>query len=223
MKSRISDSIARSASGARVPAVVRVLAALTAGPSPRPRALLDHASPRSAAAPADARVVARRRPRVLQPGVEPPYVSRAARSPVSLSAGRAREQREGDVQHVVERACGDALARLVVALGAIGEVDDAHALGDQRVRVGGAAADNALRAKAAVRQRALGDAQRERAGRMAVAGEHPLHADVDVAFTFGRVRRLVDAIYDLRGDLLGSLVAHAPRLRDDRAALGHDV
>ena len=61
--------------------------------------------------------------------------------------GRLVEQRERDVEHPLERRDRHALGRLVVALGAVGEVHAREAGGLERVRVRAAAGDDAAAAR----------------------------------------------------------------------------
>ena len=57
-------------------------------------------------------------------------------------AGRLVEQRQADVEHPLQRGDADPLGRLVVVLGAVGEVDALDALEGERVGVRAAAGDD---------------------------------------------------------------------------------
>ena len=132
-------------------------------------------------------------------------------------------QRERDVEHPLERGDRDALAGLVVALGAVREVHDGEPAREQRVRVGAAAAVDVRGLVAAVAQRPLGGAHRGARGRDAVAVESAREVDVDVALALREVRGLVHAVDELRDELRRALLVLAADLADDDAALGDDV
>src|SRR5215211_7141315 len=70
-------------------------------------------------------------------------VSLPSRSKAMSGAGArgcaCRDERERDVEGGLERVDGDGLVGLVVALGAVGEVDDRQAGGDQGIGVAAAA------------------------------------------------------------------------------------
>ena len=91
-----------------------------------------------------------------------------------MTARRLVEQRERDVEHALERGDRDPLGRLVVALGAVGEVHAREAAGLERVGVRAAAGHDPPRLVAAGAQRGLGGHDRGRARLLAVAGEQAL-------------------------------------------------
>ena len=101
------------------------------------------------------------------------------------------EQREADVEHPLQRGDADALGRLVVVLGAVGEVDALDALDRERVGVRPAAGDDPARLVAARAQRGLGGDDGRRRALRAVAVEELLADDVDVASAAARA--VVDA------------------------------
>src|SRR3954453_1599767 len=88
-----------------------------------------------------------------------------------LPGGDRVEQRVGDVEHPLQRRDADALGRLVVALGAVGQANRVEAGRLERVAVGGPARDDVARRVAAGVQRALGGGDGRRGRLVAVAGE----------------------------------------------------
>ena len=136
---------------------------------------------------------------------------------------RAVEQGERNTQHLLEGSLRDALAGLVVSLGAIGQIHRLQALRDQGVRIRGATAGDAQRLMATGPQRGLGCAHRRGARRQAIPREHPLHRNVGVAVAVGHVGGLMDAVHDLGRHGLSPLLAEAPHLGDERAVIGYDV
>ena len=96
-------------------------------------------------------------------------------STLARACGRGRHgllhQRQRDPEHLRQGVVGDALPRLVRAVGAVGEVDAVEAGGDQGVDVRAAPAGDPLRLAPAPPQGRLGDGDRLPAGRLAVAGE----------------------------------------------------
>ena len=151
-------------------------------------------------------------------------IGAASYRPRPAQSRRLVQQRQRDVEHLLERRHAHALAGLVVALGAVGEVD-------RRASPARAARWRRRRRRSRSRTgswpqaRSAASAARtaRRRRRQAVAGERALHADVDVAVAVGQVRGLVQAVDDLGDQRLGALVVEAAHLGHERAAFGDDV
>src|SRR5919197_1424367 len=86
-----------------------------------------------------------------------------------VEEGDLVEQREGDVEHPLQRGLADALGRLVVALRPVGEVRAREAGGLQGVGVGSAAGEDPPRLVAARAQRGLRGEDLRRRGAEAMA------------------------------------------------------
>src|SRR5215207_2851938 len=131
------------------------------------------------------------------------------------------EQREADVEHALERDDAHALGRLVVVLGPVGEVDALDALDGERVRVRAAAGHDPGRLVAARTQRCLRRGDRGGRALRAVAVEQLLADDVDVALRGAGA--VVDGVDHPRDDILRAVGVERARLRQQPAALRHDV
>src|SRR6476646_5157759 len=95
----------------------------------------------------------------------------------SLRGGSLVQQREHDIEHALERRDRDALGRLVVALGAVGQVDDGQAELLERVGVRAATRGDPPWLVARGAQGRLGGDDGGRGRLLAVAGEQPLRDD----------------------------------------------
>src|SRR5581483_6152489 len=91
------------------------------------------------------------------------------------------EQRDRDLEHAVKRIDADALVRLMVALGTVSQVRAGEAGGLEGVCVRGAAGRNMGRLVSAGTQRAFGERDVRGRGTRAIALEHELDVDVEVA------------------------------------------
>ena len=131
-----------------------------------------------------------------------------------MAARRPRRAGEHDVEHALQRRDGHALGRLVVALGAVGEVHAREAGQLERVGVRAAAGGDPARLVAAGAQRGLGGGDRRRGRLLAVAGEQPLGRDVHVALR-GR-GAVADRVDHPRDGVLG--LARGPASAPRRAA-----
>ena len=134
---------------------------------------------------------------------------------------RLLQQDERDVEHPLERGHRDALGRLVVALGAVGEVDAREAGRLQRVGVRPSAGLDPPRLVAAGAQGRLGGGQLGRALAHLEAGEELLAHDVDVALGLGGA--VVQGVDHLGHDVLDARGVERARLGEHAAAVGHDV
>ena len=153
---------------------------------------------------------------------EPALVDRLAADALEPRAHAASsKQDERDVEHPLERGDRHALGRLVVALGAVGEVDAREAGRLQGVGVRPAAGLDPPRLVAAGAQRRLRGDELGGARAHLEAGEELLAHDVDVALGLGGA--VVQGVDHPRHDVLDPRVVERAGLGEHAAALGHDV
>ena len=129
--------------------------------------------------------------------------------------------RERHVEHRLERVDRDRLVGLMVALGAVGQVEHRQSAGDQGVGVAAAAGVDVDGLDPARLERSRGGLDQGRAALELVAAEQALDGGLNVAL--GVARRLGGGVDDRAHDLAGAGVVETARLEHHPAALGHDV